>query len=226
MPDVASTGGGSTCTLPNDHFALLYASKAPGVRSLGKLGLLPVKDPHAPRTANLILPARHPFWQATTPEEVAQYLQESFPQLDVPRLFSQQVLQQAAASPGGSFPKPQYMARFTAVLQPAMAGPEKDAGSLEPEQAGGGQGASAGPGAPDQARARVRRACGVALVGDAIHAFPPDLGQGVNSALQDVMELLQVRPCSHTAIQVAGWQENMRGHTPVQRPHVWTCGHG
>lgn len=30
---------------------------------------------------------------------------------------------------------------------------------------------------------------GVALVGDAIHAFPPDIGQGVNSALADVMML-------------------------------------
>ena len=27
------------------------------------------------------------------------------------------------------------------------------------------------------------------LVGDALHAFPPDLGQGVNSALEDVMTL-------------------------------------
>ena len=30
---------------------------------------------------------------------------------------------------------------------------------------------------------------GVVLVGDAIHAFPPDIGQGVNSALSDVMML-------------------------------------
>jgi len=30
---------------------------------------------------------------------------------------------------------------------------------------------------------------GVALVGDAIHAFPPDIGQGVNAALSDVMIL-------------------------------------
>jgi len=31
--------------------------------------------------------------------------------------------------------------------------------------------------------------CGVALVGDAIHAFPPDIGQGVNSGLADVVAL-------------------------------------
>ena len=30
---------------------------------------------------------------------------------------------------------------------------------------------------------------GVALVGDAIHAFPPDIGQGVNAALSDVVHL-------------------------------------
>ena len=30
---------------------------------------------------------------------------------------------------------------------------------------------------------------GVVLVGDAVHAFPPDIGQGVNSALQDVVML-------------------------------------
>ena len=31
--------------------------------------------------------------------------------------------------------------------------------------------------------------CGVALVGDALHAFPPDIGQGVNAALADVVAL-------------------------------------
>jgi len=31
--------------------------------------------------------------------------------------------------------------------------------------------------------------CGVALVGDAIHAFPPDIGQGVNAGLADVVAL-------------------------------------
>jgi len=31
--------------------------------------------------------------------------------------------------------------------------------------------------------------CGVALVGDACHAFPPDIGQGVNAGLMDVVAL-------------------------------------
>ena len=30
---------------------------------------------------------------------------------------------------------------------------------------------------------------GVILMGDALHSFPPDLGQGVNSGLEDVVEL-------------------------------------
>ena len=34
-----------------------------------------------------------------------------------------------------------------------------------------------------------RGSCGIALVGDAIHAFPPDIGQGVNAGLADVVAL-------------------------------------
>ena len=34
-----------------------------------------------------------------------------------------------------------------------------------------------------------RRDAGIVLVGDALHAFPPDLGQGVNAALRDVAVL-------------------------------------
>ena len=31
--------------------------------------------------------------------------------------------------------------------------------------------------------------CGVVLVGDALHSFPPDIGQGINAGLEDVNSL-------------------------------------
>jgi kynurenine 3-monooxygenase len=33
---------------------------------------------------------------------------------------------------------------------------------------------------------------GVLLLGDAVHSFPPDIGQGVNAALEDVFVFHQV----------------------------------
>ncbi|CAK0827493.1 unnamed protein product, partial [Prorocentrum cordatum] len=48
------------------------------------------------------------------------------------------------------------------------------------------------------------------LVGDALHAFPPDLGQGVNSALQDVMvlkEALDAEGDEHPSRAAARFQE-------------------
>ena len=41
---------------------------------------------------------------------------------------------------------------------------------------------------------------GVALVGDSLHSFPPDLGQGVNSGLVDVRTLLERLPL-HTSAE-------------------------
>ena len=59
-------------------------------------------------------------------------------------------------------------------------------------------------------------ASGVVLLGDAIHAFPPDLGQGVNSALQDVVVLGQALQDSQDRLEVG------RGGVPGWVP---MCGH-
>lgn len=61
---------------------------------------------------------------------------------------------------------PEEMQRFAAA----------DAAAFPPIQRAGGFVAHVGSGA-------------VALVGDAVHCFPPDMGQGVNCSLEDVVEL-------------------------------------
>lgn len=72
-----------------------------------------------------------------------------------------------AASRGGTFPAPQYTTHL----------------SWTPDQAAKQQ---------DRPKARSRSGgsgTSVVLIGDAAHSFPPDLGQGVNSALEDVVVL-------------------------------------
>jgi len=53
---------------------------------------------------------------------------------------------------------------------------------------------------------------GVALVGDAVHSFPPDIGQGINAGLGDVMALDRALKASKGHIGPAlKFYENDRG---------------
>ena len=74
----------------------------------------------------------------------------TFPQLPIRKIVSEEEADAFAKERGGRFPDPQFSPR----LQLSEPGSKAKA----------------------------------VLVGDAIHAFPPDLGQGVNSALEDVVE--------------------------------------
>ncbi|GLC39051.1 hypothetical protein PLESTB_001287900 [Pleodorina starrii] len=190
--DGGSAAGGGGSVIPNSQFAMIAGVKAPRTRSM-RLGLLPYRDPAAPRTANVIAPADHVFWSLTRGPQLGAFLQESFPQLHIPSLFTEQQLEAAAASRGGAFPRPQYLRHFTAVLPsptaaaglgaapagaPAAATTASTATASTSTATSGGGGGGGG-------------CCGVALVGDAVHCFPPDLGQGVNSAMADVMGLAE-----------------------------------
>jgi hypothetical protein len=130
------------------------------------LGMLAVKDPAARRPANIITFADHEIWAIADPEQMYDYLGAQFPQLDFRALVPPADMAAYVAIPGGTFPAPQACDRLAFALPRAQeAAPAGAAG-------GGGGGA-------------------VVLLGDAIHAFPPDLGQGANAALQDVAVLRQ-----------------------------------
>ncbi|MEH2466813.1 FAD-dependent oxidoreductase [Nostoc sp.] len=122
------------------------------------LGLLPFKNPHKPRTANIITYADHQIWQLETKEEVKQFLKQAFPQLPLEKIISPEEIARFTSSDGGKFPIPQYCSGLYQI----WGKPEDNQGTA------------------------------VVLLGDAVHCFPPDIGQGVNSALEDVYQIHEI----------------------------------
>jgi len=130
-------------------------------RDAARLGLLPVKDPLAPRTANLITLPDHKVWSFQKVEDQIQFLRDSFPQL-MP-IMPQQEIERFAGSKGSCFPYPQYASAAQYIT------------------------------------------CNTAflIIGDSLHAFPPDLGQGVNSSLEDVMALKEALDANEDELTTA-----------------------
>lgn len=127
------------------------------------LGLLPIKDPNTHRPAMLINWADHQLWQLQTGEDVLNFLEEAFPQLPLRQIVSLQEADRFAQSDGGTFPIPQFCSGLHYLLP-----------------------------RPAEIEFNETTTSGVLLLGDAAHCFPPDIGQGVNAALEDVFVLNQI----------------------------------
>lgn len=128
------------------------------------LGLFPIKDANGIRSANLITLPQHQLWELKSGEQLYDYFERAFPNFPVHQIVSPDEADRFAKSEGGSFPMPQYCSGLYFL-------PERCLTARQP---------------PTQTE---ETATGVVLIGDAIHCFPPDIGQGVNSALEDVCVL-------------------------------------
>ena len=144
--------------LAQTTMAYAIRSTFKGRKKAISLGLLPFKNPHKPRTANIITYPDHQIWQLETKEEVKQFLKQAFPQLPLEKIISPEEIARFTSSDGGKFPIPQYCSGLYQI----WGKPEDNQGTA------------------------------VILLGDATHCFPPDIGQGVNSALEDVYQIHEI----------------------------------
>jgi 2-polyprenyl-6-methoxyphenol hydroxylase-like FAD-dependent oxidoreductase len=151
---------GSEHAVSNMAYAIRGAFR--GRKRALSLGLLPLKNPDEPRSANIIRRPNHQIWELKTTDQVFDFLEKAFPQLSVRQIVSPEEASRFALSEGGEFPIPQYCSGLHILLRQTPA----NTGMRSPSAA-----------------------AGVVLLGDAIHCFPPDIGQGVNSALEDVYVL-------------------------------------
>eukprot|EP00559_Dactyliosolen_fragilissimus_P004421 CAMPEP_0184870354 /NCGR_PEP_ID=MMETSP0580-20130426/37192_1 /TAXON_ID=1118495 /ORGANISM="Dactyliosolen fragilissimus" /LENGTH=566 /DNA_ID=CAMNT_0027372391 /DNA_START=255 /DNA_END=1955 /DNA_ORIENTATION=+ len=129
------------------------------------LGLLPTTVKDSPRPGLIITRPKNDFWKITDGEEMRQYFQKQFPRMDFRKgegIISDQEWERFAVAQGTRFPHCQY----SPGLQASSGNDDEDSSTIDNS-----------------------KECGIVLVGDAVHSFPPDIGQGINAGLTDVVAL-------------------------------------
>ena len=135
-------------TFEHDKMLLLQGVGRGGALPI-RMGLLP-GDPAEPCTVNLAHPPDHPFWQIASAEELYEYLEQEFPAVDTWReLVPHERAEQFVRRRTGVFRHPQTCRRLVHVQESARAPPAAE--GLSDRFSG----------------------CGVVLLGDAAHTFPP-----------------------------------------------------
>jgi len=133
---------------------------------------LPQKDPDSKggRSVNICTLPDHDIWDETKlrtddgGRSAKAYFEKAFPRFDWNEIVAGDEWELFASTEGSRFPQCQYSpSLYVASKQPC----------------------------PEDGDACNHRGigAGVVLIGDALHSFPPDLGQGVNSAFCDAMVL-------------------------------------
>lgn len=168
-----------------DDYRMTYVipSRHSDRRKACALYAFPVVDPRHPRSVNLVREDDHVLWTIDTAPALLDFLEDSFPQIDIRALVSTQEAQDFVGLEAGKFPAPQYSRHVHASI-----GPESRPSEL-------------------------------LLMGDAAHAFPPDLGLGVNAALQDLTVLAECLEAG-ASLQAAA-ADYARRREPESRDLAW-----
>mmetsp|Transcript_8928 Transcript_8928/g.10253 ORF Transcript_8928/g.10253 Transcript_8928/m.10253 type:complete len:644 (-) Transcript_8928:322-2253(-) len=147
--------------------AYSISGKNTGPKNFLRLGMLPMIDEDAPyRPANAITRPDHEIWNIRTGEEMRLWFEKNYsPRVNFSKeggIISEAEWDRFAKAEGIRFPNVQYSPKLQ--ISTSITNEEENTKNEKND-------------------------CGIVLVGDAAHAFPPSIGQGINSGLDDVIQL-------------------------------------